>query len=100
MTFASFGGLGAKPGQRDAVVALLTRPNRELAETAGCLLYEVGVNDDQPDTVFVVELWTTAEAHQASLRLASVTAAISEAMPMLSGETSGTRFSVVGSPMR
>jgi quinol monooxygenase YgiN len=100
MTFASAGSLGVKPGYRDAVVALLTRPNHDMAESAGCLLYEVGVNDDQPDTVFVIELWTSAEAHQASLHLASVKAAIAEAMPMLSGETSGTRFSVVGSPLR
>jgi quinol monooxygenase YgiN len=100
MTFANTGSLGVKPGYREAVVELLTRPNHDMAESAGCLLYEVGVNDDQPHTVFVVELWTSAEAHQASLRLASVKAAIAEAMPMLSGETSGTSFSVVGSPLR
>jgi quinol monooxygenase YgiN len=100
MTFASFGTLGVMPGQRDAVVELLTRSNSEIAGEAGCLLYEVGVNDDEPDAVFVIELWTSAEAHQASLRMESVRAAITEAMPLLSGHMSGSRFSVVGSPLR
>jgi quinol monooxygenase YgiN len=99
MTFANIGTLGAVPGRRDELVALLTRPSRELAAT-GCLLYEVGVSDDEPDTVFVAELWESAEAHRASLGLASVQAAIAEARPLLSGEMGGVRFDVVGSPLR
>lgn len=89
-----------KPGNRDALVKILTRANPELASAAGCLLYEVGVNDDERDTVFVIELWESAEAHHASLQLDSVRAAIAEAMPLLSGQMSGTQFSVIGSPVR
>jgi quinol monooxygenase YgiN len=100
VTFANVGMLGVNPGNRDALVEILTRANPELASAAGCQLYEVGVNDDDPDTVFVVELWESEDAHQASLRLASVRAAIVEAMPLLSGQMNGTRFSVVGSPFR
>lgn len=99
MTFANVGTLGTKPGHRDEVVAILTRRNEQLEE-AGCLLYEVGVYDEHPDTVFVAELWTSAEAHRASLQLESVQAAIAEAMPLLSGEMGGSRFTVVGSPLR
>ncbi len=99
MTFANVGTLGVQPGRRDEVVELLTRPSAALAE-AGCLSYEVGVNPDHPDTVFVAELWVSAEAHQASLQVESVKAAIAEAMPLLSGEFGGFRFDVVGSPLR
>ncbi|MET0783323.1 putative quinol monooxygenase [Leifsonia flava] len=99
MTYANIGTLGARPGRRDELVALLTRPSVELREV-GCLLYEVGVNDDEPDTVFVAELWESEESHRASLRLASVQAAIDEARPLLSGVMGGTAFSVVGSPLR
>lgn len=98
MTFANVGSLGTKPGQRDAVVDILLRPMPGLKE-AGCLLYEVGVNDDAPDTVFVCELWESPEAHQASLQLDSVRAAIAQAMPLLSGEMGGHRFTVLGSPL-
>lgn len=98
MTFANIGTLGTKAGAQEAVVAILTRQNHELRD-AGCLLYEVGVDDEQPNTVFVMELWTSPDAHQASLRLESVRAAITEAMPLLSGEMSGSRFEVLGSPL-
>jgi quinol monooxygenase YgiN len=99
MTFANVGTLETKPGQRDAVVSILVRPMAGLKE-AGCLLYEVGVSDTAPDTVFVCELWESPEAHRASLGLDSVRAAITEAMPLLSGEMGGHQFTVLGSPLR
>jgi quinol monooxygenase YgiN len=99
MTFANVGALGSVTGTRDLLVEILTRRSAHLEE-AGCLLYEVGVNDDQPDTVFVVELWESAQAHQRSLQLASVQEAIREARPLLAGEASGFRFEVIGSPLR
>lgn len=99
MTFANVGTLGTQPGQQEAVVAILTRPNPALAE-AGCLLYEVGTSQDEPDTVFVMELWISANAHQQSLQLTSVRQAIAEAMPLLSGEMSGFQYNVDGSPLR
>lgn len=98
MTFANVGTLETAPGRRDEVVAVLTRPNPEL-RAAGCLSYEVGVDDGAPDKVFVIELWESERAHRASLELSSVRAAIAEARPLLSGRTTGDRFTVVGSPL-
>lgn len=99
MVFANVGTLGTVLGRRDELVALLTRRDEALADV-GCLAYEVGVDDEQPDTVFVVELWTSAAAHRASLELPEVRATIAEARPLLSGEFGGFRFDVVGSPLR
>ncbi|HEY4898336.1 MAG TPA: antibiotic biosynthesis monooxygenase [Candidatus Nanopelagicaceae bacterium] len=99
MTFANIGKLGVKSGHRDKVVEILVRSKPELGEN-GCLLYEVGINDEFDDTVFISELWESSEAHKASLQLPSVKLAIQEAMPFLSGEMSGSQFSVVGSPLR
>lgn len=98
MTFVNVGTLGANPGMRDELVAILTRPSTDLA-AAGCLQYDVGISDEHPDTVFVLELWVDAEAHHAALGLPSVRAAIDEAMPLLSGDMGGFRFDVVGSPL-
>lgn len=98
MTFANVGSFGTLPGKRDEVMAILTRSNDELLG-AGCLLYEVGTNDEEPNTVFVAELWESADAHKASLQLASVRAAIAEAMPLLSGDMGGYQFQVFGSPL-
>ncbi|MCA0378889.1 MAG: antibiotic biosynthesis monooxygenase [Actinobacteria bacterium] len=99
MNFSNVGTLGALPGKRNDLIAILTRPNEEMRRS-GCLFYEVGINDDEPDTVFIAELWESEEAHRASLQLDSVRAAIAEARPLLSGEMGGYRFSVIGSPLR
>jgi len=40
------------------------------------------------------------QAHQQSLSLDSVQAAIQEARPLLSGQMGGFRFEVTGSPLR
>ena len=99
MTFANAGTLGVVSGKRDELVAHLTQRSDTLKQI-GCLAYEVGVSDDALDTVFVVELWESAEAHQASLALPEVQAAIAVARPLLSGAFGGFRFNVVGSPLR
>src|SRR5699024_10674458 len=99
MSFVNIGTLGTVPGKRDEVVAILTRVNAELAN-AGCLLYEVGINTAQPETVVVTEAWESAEAQQQSLELVSVKAAIAEAMPLLTGQLGGDQYTVVGSPLR
>lgn len=99
MTFANVGTLGVVAGKRDELVRLLTRRSDALRDV-GCLAYEVGVDDEQPDTVFVVELWRDQAAHQASLSLPEVQESIAAARPLLSGDFGGFRFTVVGSPLR
>jgi len=99
MTFANVGTIGTVPGKRDELVAHLTARSHLLA-TLGCHLYEVGVNDEQPDTVFVMELWERAEAHRASLQTPEIQESIAQARPLLSGEFGGFQFAVQGSPLR
>lgn len=89
--------MGTKPGQRDAVVEILTRDTDAVKmKTLGCDLYLVGVSEERPDVVYVTEVWASREAHHASLNDPAVKAAIAEAMPMLTGEFHSTEFSVVG----
>ena len=99
MTFVNAGTLGAAPGRRDELVAHLTR-RMEALSGIGCLSYEVGISEDHPDTVFVVELWIDQDAHRGSLQLPEVRASIAAARPLLSGEFGGFTFDVVGSPLR
>jgi quinol monooxygenase YgiN len=99
MVFANAGTLGAVSGKRDELAAQLIKRSDALSKL-GCLLYEVGVNEDDADTVFVIELWESAAAHQASLTEPAVRASMAEARPLLSGEVGGFHFDVVGSPLR
>lgn len=93
--FAYNGTMKTTPGHRDDVVKILLRSSETLRE-AGCHLYVVSVSDDEPDVVFVNEVWDNAEKHRASLQLPEVKAAIAEAMPMLTGEFTGQQLTVVG----
>jgi quinol monooxygenase YgiN len=99
VTFVNAGTLGTISGHRHELVATLTRRN-ELLRELGCSLYEVGISADAPDTVFVVEVWDSEEAHRRSLDHSDVQASIAAARPLLSGEHGGFRFDVVGSPLR
>lgn len=99
MTFVNAGTLGTLEGHRDELVAVLTQRSDVLREL-GCRRYEVGVSDTAPDTVFVVEMWDSRQAHQRSLQHPQVQAAIARARPILSGEFGGFQFDVVGSPLR
>jgi quinol monooxygenase YgiN len=97
--FANVGTLGAVAGRRDDLVRHLTQHSDALRDI-GCIAYEVGVNAADPDTVFVVELWESEDAHRASLALPEVQASIAAARPLLSGDVGGFRFTVMGSPLR
>ena len=99
MKFANVGTMGVLPGKRDEVIAILTNSNPALAEI-GCLVYEVGGRDDDPDTVYVTEIWESEGAHGKSLDLDTVQAAIAQAMPLLTGDFGGYEFQVAGSPIR
>lgn len=99
MTFANVGTLGAVSGKRDELVRHLTRRSESLGQI-GCIAYEVGVNDDDPDTVFVMELWESEDAHRSSLELPEVQESIAAARSLLSGVFGGFSFDVVGSPLR
>jgi quinol monooxygenase YgiN len=94
MTYSRFGTLRARPGQRDAVVAILVGAVGD-RPAAGCLQYLVIVGDD-PDLVLVSELWESPKHHRASLDLPETREAIGRAMPLLTGEFTGLDGNVVG----
>jgi quinol monooxygenase YgiN len=95
MRYGRFGSMTTHPGKRDAVVRILLRDVERLRE-AGCEQYVVNVSGERPDIVWVTEVWSSGAAHRASLQLPSVRQAISEAMPMLTGEFESVEYEVVG----
>jgi quinol monooxygenase YgiN len=93
--YGLFVKITTRPGKRDAVVAILLR-DVEKAKAASCDLYVVNLAPNNPDVVLVSEVWTSREAHRASLQLTSVKQAIAEAFPMLTGEFEQIEVDVVG----
>ena len=90
------GRLPAKPDKRDELLAQLLRAAALLESDPACRFYLVGTVADDDEGVHVTELWTSPEAHAASLERDDVRALIREAMPLIGGAPSGTRVQAAG----
>ena len=80
--YGLIGKLIAVEGQRDALAAILIRGLRDMP---GNLSYIVAVAPEDPNALWITEVWTDAEAHKASLSLPSVQDAIGKGRPLIAG---------------
>jgi quinol monooxygenase YgiN len=85
MAHALINRLTAKPGQRQEVVEFLLESGRLFDDNAGCLLYLVSESEDDPNVIWVVDLWTSEEAHTEALKAPELRPFIERAMPLLEG---------------
>ena len=91
--YGLFGKLIAASGQRDALAALLLEAAALLRDAPGCEQYIVSVAESEPEAVWVSEVWSTREAHDASLAREDVRALIGRGRALIAGM--GERFEVV-----
>ena len=80
--YGLIGKMTAVEGQRDALAAILLEGLRDMP---GNFSYIVAAASDEPNTLWITEVWTDAEAHKASLSLPSVQAAIGKGRPLIAG---------------
>jgi quinol monooxygenase YgiN len=83
--FAMYGKLTAEPGQRDKLVQGMLEAANLLDAVDGCELYIINESVDEPDVIWVTELWRDAEAHAASLQSEQVRAIIQLNRPLIAG---------------
>ena len=82
------GTIIAKPGQRDALLAILREAATNAPAMPGCRSYEVRPVADNPDAIAVDETWDDRAAHEASLSIESVRAMITRARPLIASTVS------------
>lgn len=75
----------AKPGERDALAAILLEAAAAAEPVKECELYLVNHAEPDPDVLWVTEVWSSAEAHAASLTQEATRHAIQRAMPLIAG---------------
>jgi quinol monooxygenase YgiN len=95
VAYGYWGTMRTQPGHRDEVIAILLAGSDGL-RAVGCRLYVVGVSLDDPEKIWVNEVWESKQAHDDSLQLPETRAAIGRAMPMLTGEFTSQELTVVG----
>ena len=94
--FGMFGKIIAKEGQRNALVEHLLEAARLMNDLPGCEIYVVSRATEEPEAIWVMEVWRTEAEHDASLKLDSVKALIARARPLIAGGYERTRFIPVG----
>ena len=88
--FGLVGSFRAQSGQGDALADVLLRAAEALDANGDCELYLISRSADDPDAVWVTEVWASPEAHRASLEDQTVRELIAEARPLIVGL--GERF--------
>jgi quinol monooxygenase YgiN len=83
--YGLIGKLDALPGQRDVLISVLIEG---VAGMPGCLSYVVARDAEDPDGIWVTEVWESEADHEASLSLPSVQAAIQKGRPLIAGLSS------------
>ncbi|CAM4071007.1 antibiotic biosynthesis monooxygenase [Listeria booriae] len=86
----------AHPGNRKALVNILLEAATGLDKYNACIQYVVSVNEEDPDTVIVSEVWTDEGHHAASLDNEEVKAVIERAKPLIHSIEKSVKMDVVG----
>lgn len=85
--FVMLGKLTAHPGQRDELARLMLESSESLEAMEGCLQYILSESADEPDVLWISEIWESAEAHAASLKDENILAIISRCRPLITAVT-------------
>nr|WP_166943944.1 putative quinol monooxygenase [Sphingopyxis panaciterrae] len=91
-TYGLIGQMIALPGQRAALIAILSEGTGSMPGNLG---YLVGEDSANPDAIWIVELWTGKDAHAASLKLPEVQDAIAKGRPLIAGFGTRAEFKPV-----
>lgn len=83
--YAMYGKFKAHPGKGGELAAILLEAAEQSRTFDGCELYIVNAAAEDPDTIWVTELWRDEEAHDASLQNEGAGALIGRAMPLIAG---------------
>ena len=86
------GIMKAQPGQRDVLRDLLLEAADLVGELPGCEVWIVNTMPDDPDAIWVTEIWRSEADHAASLTGDDVKAIIARARPLIAGF--GDRFTL------
>jgi len=91
--YGLIGKMSATAGQRDALAAILLEGTGEMP---GCLSYVVAADPEDPDGLWITEVWESQEHHRASLSLPAVQAAIGRGRPLIAGFSNRTETVPIG----
>ena len=91
-----YGKVLAQPGRRDALLEVVLEAAETLGDLPECELYIVNTASDEPEAIWVTELWASEEAHARSLERDDVRALIQRGRLLIAGMGEQVRLTPVG----
>ncbi|MCL4258308.1 MAG: antibiotic biosynthesis monooxygenase [Anaerolineales bacterium] len=85
MYYGIHGKFTATPNNGPALLHILLEAAEGLRQNPDCLIYLVSAQPDDPDAVWVSEVWVSQAAHQASLDDQATRELIAQARPLIAG---------------
>jgi quinol monooxygenase YgiN len=90
------GKIQSVPGKRDELAAFLLKAVAAMRELDGCYVYAINTLPDEPDTLWIYEVWRSVDDHQASLNVEAVLEVIMAARPLIAGMSDRTEVNPLG----
>lgn len=83
--FSLFGKFTVQEGKRETMVEILLEAADSMRNLDECEVYLVNISENEPNAVYVYEVWSDENAHQASLTLEATQTLIKRAKPIITG---------------
>ena len=90
------GKIMAMDGKGDELKEYLLEAARLPGDHPDCISYVIGLDNNEPDAVYVTEIWSNKAAHSESLNHQAVKELISKARPIISSLSQIKELNVVG----
>lgn len=91
------GKFTAKTGLVDELANILIEASQLVSTAKGCQLYVVSRDKNDPNSVYVTEIWDSKDDHDNSLKIEGVRELIMKAMPMIDGQPQkGQELDILG----
>jgi len=95
--YGLFGKLQSQAGKGNELAEILLNAASLMEDTEGCIVYIVSKSADNPDSIWVMEVWESKEAHDDSFNIPGIRELIEQAVPILAEMTKdGITLEVLG----
>jgi quinol monooxygenase YgiN len=96
MMYGLMGKICSQDGQREVLLGHLLQAAGQLSDLEECYLYVVSRAQNDPNAIWVTEVWRSQEDHHESLKHEAIQALIAVARPLIAEMTDRTEFEPVG----
>jgi quinol monooxygenase YgiN len=83
--FGLYGKFSVKEGEQNTLVNILLEAAESMQNLKDCEIYIVSTSESEPSAVYVFEVWSDQQAHEASLQLEVTQKLIAQAKPIITG---------------